>query len=143
MNLYRLLYKSRAVTLMGDSELSALAKQARFNNLIHQVSGLLVYSNQRFYQVLEGSNDHIDFIYKKIEKDPRHTHVSLLVKEPIQERTFWRWNLGMVTINENNDIYLQLVDYINENLLLKNANIDDAGFIFEAFSREKFQKYIT
>ncbi|MBA4696149.1 MAG: BLUF domain-containing protein [Legionella sp.] len=143
MNLYRLLYKSSAVNLMRDSELSALAKQARFNNLIHQVSGLLVYSNQRFYQVLEGSNDHIDFIYKKIEKDPRHTHVSLLVKEPIQERTFWRWNLGMVTINENNDIYLQLVDYINENLLLKNANIDDAGFIFEAFSREKFQKYIT
>lgn len=128
---------------MDDIQLTSLAKQSRFNNLIYQISGLLVYSNQQFYQILEGEKDSIELVYSKIEQDNRHKDILLLTKEAIASRTFWRWSLGLVTIRDKSDVYTQLIDYIRENKSLASKNIDDASFIFEAFSKDKFQEYIS
>ncbi|STX29241.1 regulatory protein (GGDEF domain) [Legionella beliardensis] len=141
-DLYHLIYKSEAKKPLDACELTELAKLARFKNFIYQLSGLLIYSEQRFFQVLEGKLSSIELIYQKIEEDDRHENIVLLTKEPIASRTFWRWNMGLTIIDDDSDIKQQLVNYMQSNINLAAANKNDAGFILEAFSRETFQNYI-
>ena len=45
-------------------------------------------------QLVEGVESTVDALYKKIEKDRRHTEVKLLLKEPITHRNFSNWTMG-------------------------------------------------
>ncbi|WP_419418750.1 BLUF domain-containing protein [Legionella sp. D16C41] len=140
--LYHLIYKSQATAPLNDDQLTELAKIARFKNFIYQLSGLLVYSEQNFFQILEGKLASIEVIYDKIVKDSRHENIVLLTKEPITKRTFWRWNMGLATIDDTNDIREQLIQHMQLNINLAFTNKNDARFILEAFSRKVFQEYI-
>ncbi|STX51499.1 regulatory protein (GGDEF domain) [Legionella busanensis] len=140
--LYHLIYKSQAKMPFNTSQLTQLAKIARFKNFTQQVSGLLIYSGQEFFQILEGRLDSIESIYNSILNDKRHKDIVLLVKEPITNRTFWRWNMGLTIIDDNTDIRTQLIEYMQNDIELAKANKDDARFILQAFSNKIFQQYI-
>jgi hypothetical protein len=47
--------------------------------------------------VLEGAPEVILALFEKIEKDPRHSRVSKLIFEPIEERDFADWSMGFAT----------------------------------------------
>jgi hypothetical protein len=46
------------------------------------------------WQVLEGETDVVDETYGRIEKDPRHQDIYLILREPIEQRDFAQWHMG-------------------------------------------------
>lgn len=98
--LIQLVYASAAAVPFEDDELQQLLSVARRNNEAFDVSGVLLFKDQTFLQVLEGKRDAVHELYTKIERDPRHNNVLLLAKSEIEERNFADWKMGFVCDGE-------------------------------------------
>jgi Sensors of blue-light using FAD len=98
MSLQQLIYASAAAKPFTPPELRALLAVARANNTPIEVSGLLLYHQGSFFQVLEGEKETVDAVFKKIGKDPRHTSVLLVSSKEIEKRSFGEWSMGFADV---------------------------------------------
>jgi hypothetical protein len=91
---YQILYRRRATALPTESDLQRLLDQARVDNAEADITGLLLYSNGRYIQVLEGPEDEVRATYARILRDPRHTQV-ITVREGLgPARRFPDWGMA-------------------------------------------------
>jgi hypothetical protein len=105
-----IVYVSTAVKLMHENQLFDILHNSRQHNAALNISGVLLYSEGTFIQVLEGRDGVIDALYSRIEADQRHKSVIKLIDEPITEKSFAQWLMGFaVTDVEKTD---RLVGYL-------------------------------
>lgn len=93
-----LAYTSVACHHMSHQELITLLTHCRQKNSRRQISGMLLYMEGCFFQVLEGPRTQLELLFEKISNDKRHHHVMKLIIEPIKERTFENWSMGFKDI---------------------------------------------
>lgn len=105
-NLVHLMYCSTATRSMSNDDLLGLLKTARERNLEHDVTGMLLYENGGFFQIIEGDVETIDKLYALIESDARHHELIKIIHEPIARRAFADWTMGFsrLTASEIADI---------------------------------------
>ncbi|MBK9447358.1 MAG: BLUF domain-containing protein [Betaproteobacteria bacterium] len=89
-----IVYVSAATHPMSEEGLAALLKQARENNASHGVTGVLLYHDGNFMQLLQGPADDVRNIYAAIESDPRHHMVTPIVDETGLPREFADWAMA-------------------------------------------------
>lgn len=92
--LHHLIYLSRATQPFSDADLLALLTQARHYNASQDISGLLVYGNGQFLQVLEGEEEAVRTLYEHIRRDPRHRDVATFADKDIEARAFPDWGMA-------------------------------------------------
>jgi hypothetical protein len=90
----RLIYASRAVGSPDEVALVELLQVSRDCNAAGEVTGMLVYAERSFMQMIEGPADAITDTYGRIVKDDRHETVRLLLHERVDERLFPDWTMG-------------------------------------------------
>ncbi|MFL9881386.1 BLUF domain-containing protein [Herbaspirillum rhizosphaerae] len=113
MSINQLIYISQAVRKMSLEDLNTIQKQSKSNNQPIEVTGSLFYNGGWFLQVLEGPEVILNNLYNKIEKDPRHKDSRILYNEPAKFRTFPRWSMNMVNLDDRqSDKYVELVEVI-------------------------------
>ncbi|MDP3388648.1 MAG: phosphate-starvation-inducible PsiE family protein, partial [Methylococcaceae bacterium] len=71
------------------------------HNSAKNITGILLFSNNTFLQVLEGDEASVNSMYALIEKDPRHTDITIIEKQPIIERAFPYWSMGFESVDSN------------------------------------------
>src|SRR5688572_19699226 len=81
--LFSLVYVSASTHLMEDAELEAILTKSRDNNAELGLTGMLLYYEGAFMQVLEGTEENVRGLYTRISQDPRHHRVTLLLEEYI------------------------------------------------------------
>lgn len=96
--LIQLIYCSAARRKFSHEELSGLLRFARQNNAKEGITGMLLYADGSFFQVLEGEEEKIRRLFEKIERDGRHHSITIIVQEPIAERSFGDWTMGYADI---------------------------------------------
>lgn len=96
---HELIYTSRARQEMSENDLTELLIQSRDKNLRLNITGLLVYGNREFMQLLEGTKQDIFSLYEAIFRDSRHQQVQLLWDGDIDERSFTDWSMAFININ--------------------------------------------
>ena len=74
-SIYQVLYHSRATQRPSEGQLRGLLAQSERSNARHRVTGLLLYSDGRYVQVLEGARTEVEALYARIRCDPRHQQV--------------------------------------------------------------------
>ncbi|MBT0606697.1 BLUF domain-containing protein [Aequorivita echinoideorum] len=92
-------YISNSVKLFPDEEIQALFDQTISNNNYYGITGILIYQEGTFIQVIEGENAIIDALFYKIERDERHNQITVILRHPIDERIFSNYKLGFRTMN--------------------------------------------
>ncbi|ATC94761.1 BLUF domain-containing protein [Pseudoalteromonas tunicata] len=97
--LIEFIYTSHAKTPLSPEQLSTLKKSCIEYNTQHKITGMLLYNNMKFMQVLEGDKETILALFKKIKQDPRHHQVEALILNPIDERNFGQWAMGIADIS--------------------------------------------
>jgi Sensors of blue-light using FAD len=102
MSLYCLVYTSIASRKMSDDDLKVLLKTIRKNNEIRHITGILLYLDPFFIQVLEGEEGIVNNLFTRIKQDSRHNKVSLIYRKPIDERYFSNWTMGFSKITYEN-----------------------------------------
>jgi hypothetical protein len=101
-----IIYSSVATTPFSDDDLAALLAVSRANNGRDGLTGMLLYRDGYFLQVLEGDYDAVRERMRVIDADPRHSDVTTLLEEVVSERRFPEWTMGYqpVTEGEADDI---------------------------------------
>lgn len=95
-----IVYISSANLGLSRGEILNIVEDSRINNNKNGLTGLLLFNKGTFMQLLEGEENAVDALYKKIEKDRRHTDVKLLLKETIMHRNFSNWTMGFKDIEK-------------------------------------------
>ena len=92
-DLVELSYLSEAVSDMSFLGLMRLLESARAFNQQNGISGILLYDNQQFGQIIEGERASVMKAWKRIQEDKRHHRIELLEIREISERSFPDWLL--------------------------------------------------
>jgi hypothetical protein len=117
-SLYRLIYCSRAVVPIDYQTLRSIEEVSSRNNEQVGVTGFLLATNSRFFQVLEGDIESVNEVYNKVVKDSRHTDLLLLSYGPVSQRQFADWSMR--------GVYIGLINkYIVEQLKSKYGQEND------------------
>jgi hypothetical protein len=88
MIMIQLIYISSTTDELPDFELESILESSVRHNYSHDITGLLIYSNGSFLQVIEGSEKAVDETYERIYRDSRHHNITLISRKPIHERVF-------------------------------------------------------
>jgi hypothetical protein len=88
---------------MSSAELAELLEAARRHNAEQQISGMLLYKDLSFLQVLEGPARQVAALYESIRNDPRHSKVRTLFEHAIERREFPDWTMGFQNL-DNTDL---------------------------------------
>ncbi len=96
-----LIYFSSSLKLSQEKDLLELLQQSREHNREVGITGVLLYVQGQIMQVLEGSKQVVEDLFKRIEIDTRHTNVSMAINRPIKQRLFPNWTMGYKTITHS------------------------------------------
>ena len=99
--LISMVYISSAVRPFENAELLRMLSTFKANNERAGISGILLYKDRSFLQVLEGPSTAVHACYQKILRDPRHTNIAKVIEHPIEERAFGQWSMGFRSIGED------------------------------------------
>lgn len=108
---YAICYVSTAVKELSVEEVQNIFDHARTKNNSNDVKGLLLYSKENFFQVLEGDKEYLLPLFSRIEKDPRHHTIIQVVGKDIIQGSFDGYEFDIVTEKNKYDPHL-LEDYL-------------------------------
>lgn len=92
--MHHLIYLSQATIPFNEDQLERLLVQARQFNQEHELTGILLYGNGQFLQVLEGDKATVHSLYARICEDPRHRDVTTYADKAIATRAFSDWRMA-------------------------------------------------
>jgi class 3 adenylate cyclase len=98
----RLIYISHATQDINSEEIQTLGEISAKNNQRNEITGVLLFIQGIFFQILEGKPQNIDQVYGKILKDPRHTEILCLKTEThVKTRMFPEWSMRVINLEQD------------------------------------------
>ena len=94
----RMFYISAAKRLVTASELSDILAVSRERNRLDNITGVILYQEGSFAQVLEGPEDAVRACFARIEKDRRHSGCAIILEETAEARLFDGWDMEIVSM---------------------------------------------
>ena len=120
MELVHCIYCSASTKTYTPTDLAALLAECRERNSKAGLTGMLLYRDRTFFQVLEGDRQVVEALFEKLALDKRHTRITKIIQEPIEERSFAEWTMGYSKITRKelaeipglNDFFAQGRSYL-------------------------------
>jgi len=84
-----------------EEEIKKILSACEKNNPSLDITGVLLYSELKFIQLVEGESKTLNMLYDKIKLDKRHEKVFMLSYGPIKEKSFPSWHMGSRKISES------------------------------------------
>lgn len=138
MTCFQLIFTSDATVEVTDQLLLDILLKADKNNRAKGISGLLLYSQNRFIQLIEARQKQtVEAQFAKISKDARHTHVEVLLRQESNELQMAAWAMGFSMIGKEDPAIMEHSFYIHmdEVTQICASMPGDVGFIFRQFLR--------
>ena len=99
--LSHLIYASKAEKDLSEKDIIDILKFARKNNEAINVTGMLLFEQGSFLQVLEGEEEVLNKLFTTISKDKRHMDIVKIINEAIPERKFKDWSMGYASLTKS------------------------------------------
>ena len=138
MKIKQLVYISKATVPFTTDSLKELTEVANVNNEKLNVTGCMIYASGYFLQLLEGSAESVDILYRKIERDDRHKGTKLLLESRVDEdrRLFDKWFMTSFNVDTTKDFPEELKKNITQIIRDQKAIIPVHRLFME------FKKYL-
>ncbi len=136
MNCFQLIYTSHATTEVTDQLLLDILLKADKNNRAKGISGLLLYSQNRFIQLIEARQKQtVEALFAKISKDIRHKNVEVLLRQESSELQIATWAMGFSMTGKEDPAITEYSFYIHmdEVTQICASMPGDVGSIFRQF----------
>ncbi len=141
--LMHIIYASAATDKFGRDELVEILEQARPRNGALGVSGMLLYINGSFLQILEGPPAQVEPLFEKISTDKRHTNVVTIIRESIAKRDFDGWSMGFADVNEADLASIDgLEDFFGTDQLLTGLDPGRTKKLLRAFRNGRWRSQV-
>ncbi len=116
--LLSVVYVSSASHMLADEEILAILRTSRVNNERLGITGMLLYKEGNFMQVLEGPEEHVRQLTQVIRRDARHRGYQQLIAQQTTERQFDGWSMGFKNIQgASEDDKASMSSFLTDSLL--------------------------
>lgn len=112
MSLIRLAYYSTAVAPMTAEDLNDLCCTASAHNRTQAITGVLVYADNHFFQILEGDGRQLDPLLERVIRDCRHTNVHITARQAVDRRAFAEWGMKHCDVRYRTPVAAALRDLV-------------------------------
>ncbi|MEM9483137.1 MAG: EAL domain-containing protein [Cyanobacteria bacterium P01_F01_bin.116] len=141
--LIHLIYSSAATFPMQDADLIQLLEKSRENNSQTEITGMLLYENGSFFQILEGEPGAVDKLYERISQDDRHTKSVVIIREPIAKRAFGKWTMGFAKLGSQElDEIVGLNDFFSSGSSFTQLGSGRAKKLLAAFRKGRWRSKV-
>jgi hypothetical protein len=124
MELVQVLYTSKMSKECSTEMINEILKVSRQNNSVNGLTGILLFRNGEFVQILEGEKLNVYYTLKKIRDDKRHTDMKILKDSPTQERLFSNWAMAFKNDEINNkEMDRRFSDFIEKDGIKNNLSL--------------------
>lgn len=107
-------YISKEVISSNDLGYSNLFQSLLKFNTENSITGVLLYNEGFFLQVLEGEKETLQNLIQQIQRDSRHKEMLIILDKPIKDRIFKEYITGF-SIIENTQAIQDLNTYLSLN----------------------------
>jgi hypothetical protein len=97
--MYYIIYLSAGTQWFDETELRNILAISHVNNSRNNITGLLLYGEGNFIQLLEGEEAIVQQTFERISADPRHTGITHIAGGTLNERNFPAWSMGFKSID--------------------------------------------
>ncbi|MFK8027353.1 MAG: BLUF domain-containing protein [Gammaproteobacteria bacterium] len=116
-NLMHLIYVSKAIDDLSQQELSSILSSSQKNNYRLNLTGILIFSNGKFMQFLEGTKFSVLRTFESIKNDFRHHDIDVVRRSNISKRQFEGWCMRLTNtheISENSGLIFEKLFSVEE-----------------------------
>lgn len=114
-------YYSSQNNSFNNEQLKEIINIAVKRNKENNITGMLLYANRCFFQIIEGPSEAIDSLYEIIQHDDRQNTITKVLDQEITGRAFADWSMGALkldpTMSENNQVF-ELSNQVLENKVI-------------------------
>jgi len=126
--MYQIVYISSAVTPFSKDQLLELLNHCRTSNQRNGLTGMLLYKDGNFMQVLEGEQEAVERRFDLIRRDPRHKDVIVIETSQTPQRQFGEWSMGFRDLNDPALLKLPgYSQYLNKSLVVEDFSDDPSA----------------
>ena len=137
------IYTSAATRYFESNTLLSLLEKARAKNASLGVTGMLLFENGSFFQILEGPESAVDALYKTIAQDNRHEKCVTIIREPIAKRAFAEWTMGLGGANAQAlDEIVGLNDFFTSGKSFEGISHGRAKKLLDAFRQGRWRSKV-
>lgn len=129
--LYTLIYVSSAFQKMSETELLEILEISRINNARKDITGMLLYHDGNFLQILEGPKNALQQLRTTIEADPRHKDFLVLFEREVKERAFPDWSMGFRVLNADDVTEIPGYSYFMNPDAQKPEFMEEPNYIYK------------
>ncbi|MEM9670145.1 MAG: BLUF domain-containing protein [Pseudomonadota bacterium] len=131
----QIVYRSKATVEITPEIIGDILAVAQQNNTRFAITGLLLYGDGIFMQVLEGSPENADEIYSRIRRDRRHGDVRTIYTGYADERAYPDWQMAcrplLPPTRPGEDVFQRATDILDQH---DGAGPMDIGNFMRSFS---------
>ena len=129
---YAISYVSTAAPGLDEKQVEEIFKKTNAHNNGNGITGILLFSEGNFFQVIEGEKSIILDLYDKIQQDKRHQNIIKIFGREIKEENFVNYETEF--ISEKKKQNLETVDdYLNNIRSLDQPSQNAVRNILSAF----------
>lgn len=88
---------------MSDTDVAQILHHARQNNIHNGITGMLLFCDDNFLQLLEGEDAAVEATFERIKHDTRHADIRVLLNEKVSQRAFTDWSMGFEKLQKTSD----------------------------------------
>ncbi|NER18311.1 BLUF domain-containing protein [Spongiivirga citrea] len=124
--IHSLCYFSTADSSLGTNDFEELFEYVVTKNTSQEITGVLVYGQGNFMQIMEGPKKKIISIFNRIKEDNRHHNVIKVIEKDYPDRIFGKYDYGFKVVKDLTSLK-ELKNYIT--LLNNNPSKHTSKFI--------------
>jgi len=133
-DLQRIVYASAASQAYAAPQLEQLVSKARERNGRAGISGMLIYHEQFFLQLIEGPGPALNSLFARLRADAGHHRIVLLLRERIVQRTFADSAMGFAQLTSADLAQMPgMADFVARRMTLQTLTPVRAVRLFNAF----------
>ncbi len=128
-------YVSSANPNLSEEDVIDLFEHVNDFNNSHDITGVLLYAETNFFQLIEGEEEEIKSLYSRIENDSRHSNIIKFVDKSIKGPAFDGYISRFVTDTSKLDSS-NLETYIRHVEVLEPSSQKSVEKVLEAIAGE-------
>lgn len=120
----RITYISKLAQPMSCLDIDLLGKESAKNNKAKNITGVLIFVQGLFFQLLEGDAPMVDHLFEYIKKDKRHKDILCLKTEVnVEERLFPEWSMKTINLDETSTEIMKPLRVLLQNVMESHSII--------------------
>ena len=115
---YAISYVSSVNPNLTENDIQEVLNYTRNWNNDNGITGILLYSDGNFFQVLEGEKEILKSLLSRIVKDERHYNVMIIFEKEVSQTAFDDYQSDFISLDsrfqfKNIELYFSQIDKLN------------------------------